>query len=104
VLAPIAIRAGHSMQMTITGLPSQSAWHVWVPRILGLTVVLLLVGGVGIAIAHTRPGRVASDAAAARKARRQMLLDELVAIEQAGVQGQEARREAILAELEKLWE
>jgi len=97
VLAPISIHAGQSMDMSISGLPSQPAWRVWVPRALGIVVVGGLLTAIIIALVMRRSAETQP-----REQRRQQLLDELVALEQSGTDP--ARREALVAELERLWD
>jgi hypothetical protein len=103
VLPQISILPKQSMVMTITGLPSPAAWRVWMPRVIGVLVVLLMIGGIWFALTRDR-----SDAAttAARETRRQRLLDELVELEKADKTDKknEKRREQIMTELETLWD
>jgi hypothetical protein len=96
VLDDINIRAGHSMEMKITGMPSEPEWRVWLPRLVGLLVVAMLAAGVAFAL--TRKPAPAAPAGGQRRAR---LLDELVELERTGKDP--ARREQVLAELERLW-
>jgi hypothetical protein len=98
VIDPITIAPRQPMVMTIEGLPTPSAWRDWLARIIGVFVVALMVGGVAYALFSKRPE---ASAAAAREARRQRLLDELVQLERAG--GSPKRREQLLRELEELW-
>lgn len=99
VLPQISILPKQSMVMTITGLPSPPAWRVWMPRLVGIVVVALVLGG--LAAALWRPRVAVADA---REARRQQLLDELVELEKSGKGGEAARRrEQLMAELESLW-
>jgi hypothetical protein len=100
VLSPITIMPNQSMVMSISGLPSPPQWTVWVPRVLGLTVVAAMLSGLGIALWKRRQ---LGDAT--RASRRQKLLDELVAIEKGErSEKQDKRREQLLSELENLWE
>jgi hypothetical protein len=102
VLAPISIHAGQSMVMSISGMPSEPAWKVWAPRVLGILVIGGLLAGLLVALLGRRQ---AAPVDAGRDGRRQRLLDELVELERAGAgEGGAARREQILAELEKLWD
>jgi hypothetical protein len=100
VLPQISILPKQAMAMTIRGLPSPPAWRVWLPRIIGAIVVLVMLGGVLFAIYRARS---VPPALAARHARRQQLLDELVELEKTGSQDPK-REEQILAELETLWD
>lgn len=92
----IMIPANQAMVMTIRGLPSNPAWKKWVPRIIGLLVLAIMLGGVAFAL--TRP-RAAATGDAKRKAE---LMNELVELEKTG--SDPKRREQVLAELERLWE
>ena len=101
----ITIPKGRSIEMTIHGLPAPASWKLWVPRAVGVLVVLTIVGGVALALLGKR-APVSTSAA-----RRAALLDELVELERAGAvatgpgdRGSDpGRREQIMAELEKLW-
>jgi hypothetical protein len=97
VLPRVQIMPRQSMVMTITGLPSKPAWAVWLPRIIGVIVVVLVLGGVAFAFVARKPDT------AGRAARRQQLLDALVAMDKAGSKN-EKRREELLSELESLWD
>lgn len=99
VLPQISILPNQSMQMTISGLPAPAAWRIWLPRIMGVLVLILMVGGICIAVFRRSPDEAT---AAVNKARRQKLLDELVELERSG-KG-EKRREQIMTELEALWD
>lgn len=97
VLDDISIRAGRSMTMRITGLPEEPTWRVVVPRLVGLLVLGMLVAGILLAILR-RPAAAAAPSGNKRSA---ALLDELVELERTGKDP--ARREQVLAELERLW-
>ncbi|HEU0031623.1 MAG TPA: carboxypeptidase-like regulatory domain-containing protein [Kofleriaceae bacterium] len=97
MIEDITIPKGRSMTMTIVGLPSPAGWKIWAPRVIGVLVVLLMVAGVGFALL-VRRGKQPVPGAAARRA---ALLDELVELERTGKNP--ARREQVIAELEKLW-
>jgi hypothetical protein len=96
VIDNINIRAGQSMEMQITGMPSAPEWRTWLPRLIGLLVMGLLVAGVTLALLR-KPQQVAP----ASDKRRAALLDELVELERTGKDP--ARREHVLTELERLW-
>ena len=98
VLPRIQIMPKQSMVMTINGLPSAPAWRLWVPRIIGILVIVLILGGVTFAVLRAGPGKQGSVAI-----RRQQLLDALVAMEKAGSKN-EKRREELIKELESLWD
>jgi hypothetical protein len=97
VMDNITIKPAQAMVMTITGLPAAPAWKLWAPRIIGVLVLLMMIGGIAFAMA--RRGAVAT--AAGDAARRTQLLDELVELERSGKNT--VRRDQVLAELEKLW-
>lgn len=90
----ISIRAGSSMAMSITGMPSQPAWRLWLPRIVGVLVLGLMIAGVLFALLRKQAPSVGGK-------RRSVLLDELVELERTGKDP--ARREQVLAELERTW-
>jgi hypothetical protein len=92
----ITIPKGTSMTMSVHGLPSPPTWKIWVPRIVGILVVMVMLGGIGLALASKRTGAVPG-----MSARRGALLDELVELERTGKDPR--RKEQVLAELEKLW-
>src|SRR5690606_37102800 len=45
VLPEISILPRQSMVMTLTGLPAPAAWRVWLPRFIGVVVVVMMIGG-----------------------------------------------------------
>lgn len=92
----IMIPMNQSMVMTIHGLPSHPAWKKWVPRIVGLLVLAMMIGGVVLAL--TRP----RSSAAGEAKRKAELMNELVELEKTGVDPK--RRDQVLAELERLWD
>lgn len=98
VVSPISILPHQSMQMTITNLPSQPAWKLWAPRIVGLFGLLTMLGGLGFALYRTSIARTVDNARAMKK---NALLDELVELEKSGQN--ETRRAQIASELERLW-
>ncbi|HEX4420567.1 MAG TPA: hypothetical protein VH165_21780 [Kofleriaceae bacterium] len=98
VIDPISIAPRQKMVMSIDGMPSRPAWRKVVPAIVGIFVVGVMLAGLGFAL-FRRPVRPAANAAA--EARRQRLLDELVALERDGANPK--RREQLLDELEDLW-
>jgi hypothetical protein len=99
VLSPISIMPKQAMVMTISGLPSVPGWRVWLPRLVGMLVVIVMIAGVTVAIRRKNPDAATT---ADREARRQKLLDELVELEKAGKDGK--RRDQVMRELEKLWD
>jgi hypothetical protein len=98
VLGPITITPKHSMVLSIGGLPSSSTWSTWVPRVVGMVVVLVML--LGVAFALHRPAKLVT-AATAMAARKKQLLDELVELERTGANPK--RRDQLLVELEGLW-
>lgn len=97
VIDSITIERGQSMVMTIAGLPAEPRWKVLVPRVVGVIVVLMLLGGIGFALARRPPAEKPD-----QEARRAKLLDELVDLDRDGKQDTR-RRAQILDELERLW-
>lgn len=97
VVDTITLERGKPLTITITGLPADAAWKTWVPRAVGVLVLALVLGGIGFALMR-RPEPVRPD----NEARRQKLLDELVALDRDGKQDTR-RRAQILDELERLW-
>lgn len=97
VLPRIQIMPRQAMVMSISGLPTPAPWAIWLPRIVGAFVVVLILGGVAFAFLKSRPDNVH------RAARRQQLLDALVAMDRAGGKN-EKRRAELVAELESLWD
>ena len=72
VLPQISILPKQRMVMSIDGLPSEPAWRVWVPRVVGGLVVLVMVGGLGFALFRRQrdaESRAAPPAAARRAGR-----------------------------------
>ncbi len=99
VLPSISIMPKQSMVMTITNLPSQPAWRLWAPRLVGALTVLVMLAGLGFALARTSASRALHHE---RTAKRGKLLDELVALEPGGKS--DKRRAQITEELEGLWD
>jgi hypothetical protein len=96
VLDDINIRAGQAMTMKISGMPAPPVWRIWMPRVVGILVLGMLVAGVLLALI-----RKPAPAAPGGNKRRAVLLDELVELERTGKDP--ARREHVLAELERHW-
>jgi hypothetical protein len=86
------------MAMKIKGLPAEAAWKRWVPKLFGVIVLLVILGG--IALAMYRPRAAPKPDA---EARRQKLLDELVALDRDGPETNPHRRAQIIDELERIW-
>jgi hypothetical protein len=97
VMPRIQILPNQSMVLTIHGLPEPAKWRVWVPRVVGVAVVLVIIGGIVFAFIRSK-----SDSAG-REARRQQLLDALVSMDKAGSKNP-ARRDELIKELEALWD
>ena len=69
VLPSISILPKQAMSMTITNLPSQPAWRLWAPRIVGSLAILTMLVGLGLmALAIFRPQGLFGD-------RREIALD-----------------------------
>lgn len=94
VLDNITIQERQSMQMEIIGMPAAPEWRSWLPKLIGVLVVVLIAGGVVIALIFVPPRRATPDQ------RRAALFDELVELEQTGADP--ARRDQIYAELERI--
>lgn len=97
VVDNITIERGQSMVMTVAGLPAEARWKVVVPRVVGILVIGMLLGGIGFALMRRGPAEAPD-----RAARRAKLLDELVELDRDGKQDTR-RRAQILDELERLW-
>ncbi len=104
VLPEITILPNQRMVMTIRGLPAVPAWKIQAPRVVGVLVLLVLLGGIAVVARKSKRGTSADDreqtAQAARTAEIDQLLEELVGLEGSDDQ---ARRDEIMARLEKLW-
>ncbi|CAN5908642.1 hypothetical protein BH11MYX2_BH11MYX2_11790 [soil metagenome] len=100
VIQNVSINPGQEFSVTVSGLPSAPSWKIWMPRILGVLVLLILLGGIGYAIVHTPAEGVPADAK-----RRETLLEELVALEKRGNLNAKERkeREKLIDELERIW-
>jgi hypothetical protein len=97
VIDTITVERGQPLQLTISGLPADAAWKTVVPRIVGLLVLVLVLGGIGFALFVPKaPPKPDSEA------RREKLLEELVALDRDGKQDTR-RRAQIVDELERLW-
>lgn len=103
VLPEISIRANQRMVMTIRGLPTPPTWKLWGPRIAGILVIVILVGGLAYAFGKGGRGVTAADPRQTDKETRakiDALMDELVALEGSS---NEERRAEVMAQLEALW-
>ncbi len=100
LIDPISIPPKQAMVMSVRGLPSVPLWRLWAPRMLGLTVVMMMLGGVCFALFHKKGGAVHD-----LGVKRAKLMDELVELERTGSKDSAAKRrkEALMAELETLW-
>ncbi|MBP9086634.1 MAG: hypothetical protein KBG15_10985, partial [Kofleriaceae bacterium] len=102
VLPQISIMPKQAMIMTIHGFPAVPAWKIWAPRLVGIMVLAVLVLGIGFALlSRAKSAAAGNPAAAARAAKRQALLDELVELDRTG--SDPARRAALVAALEQVW-
>ncbi|HEX4450710.1 MAG TPA: hypothetical protein VH143_07560 [Kofleriaceae bacterium] len=99
VLPSISILPKQSMEMTISNLPSPPAWRKWAPRITGAIAIMIMLAGLGFALARTTATRALHHE---RLVKRNKLLDELVALEPGGKS--DKRRAQITDELEQLWD
>lgn len=101
VFPQISIAPKQAMEMTITNLPSQPAWKLWAPRVVGVVAIFVMLGGLVLALYRSSSARSHE-----RATRRAQLLEELVALEKAlenGVSKDDKRRAQITSELEQLW-
>jgi hypothetical protein len=98
-LPRISIEPKHAMVLSISGLPAAPGWKTWVPRIIGIFVVGLMLAGLVLALLARRRVTVVDPS---RETRRAKLLDELVALDKVGKDNK--RREAVISELESLWD
>ncbi len=101
VMSNITVDRGQSIAITISGFPTEAAWRVWAPRIVGILVLVMILGGIGFALQRTP----AAATGPGREARRAKLLDELVDLERRGVSNNKERqhKEQLIDELERLW-
>jgi hypothetical protein len=99
VLPSISILPKQSMEMTISNLPSPPAWRRWAPRIVGALAIMIMLAGLGFALARTTSTRALHHE---RLTKRNKLLDELVALEPGAKS--DKRRAQITDELEQLWD
>lgn len=102
VVDNITLDPGARLAMTISGFPAEAAWRYWAPRLTGLLVLVIMLGGIGYAFARTRPQGAGAGTTAAR---REALLEELVELDRrASTSGKDRqRREQLVSELERLW-
>lgn len=101
VFPQISIAPKQSMVMTINNLPSQPAWKLWAPRVVGVVAIFVMLGGLSLALYRGSTARSNE-----RAARRTQLLDELVELEKSVQKGgakDDKRRAQITNELEQLW-
>jgi hypothetical protein len=105
ILPDISIRAKQRMVMTIRGLPSAPAWKLWMPRVVGGMVVMILIGGLVFAFRKGGAGGVLAEESAdkASRAKIDALMDELVSLEGKRDDKATARRAEVMAQLEQLW-
>src|SRR5262249_33732916 len=54
VLPQISILPKQSMVMTISGLPKPAEWRVWLPRLIGTLVVIVIIGGIVLALNRSK--------------------------------------------------
>jgi hypothetical protein len=104
VIPNISIRPGQRMVMTLSNLPSEPAWKIWVPRLIGILVLLMIGGGLfaAFSVHRTAAAVAAVDTSRASRARIDALYDELVGLDRGGKGDASPRRAEILAELERL--
>lgn len=102
VIDNITIERGQSMVMKVKGLPAEASWKRWVPKLFGVIVLLVILGGIALAIYRPIAVPVPGSSADTDK-RRQKLLDELVALDRDGPDTNPQRRAQIVDELERIW-
>lgn len=100
VIPAIMKERGQTLSITFSGFPTEPAWKIWMPRIVGVLVLGMILGGIGLALTRSK-----ASPAADREAERTKLLDELVALEKRGVSSskERQRRDQLIDELERLW-
>jgi hypothetical protein len=100
VVSGVTIDRGKSMTMTVAGFAREAAWKIWMPRIVGVLVLSMLLGGIAFAL-----GRSKAAPTGEADARRSKLLDELVQLDKRGATSAKdrQRREHLMEELERLW-
>ncbi|MBA3821500.1 MAG: hypothetical protein H0X17_21635 [Deltaproteobacteria bacterium] len=101
VIDDIMIPTNQSMVLSISGLPSHPTWKKWLPRIVGLTVIAMMLGGLAYALFGTSRSRQPATAPN-HPSRRAELMTELVELERSGADPK--RRDQVLLELERLWD
>lgn len=96
----ITVGPNKPLRLTIAGFPRAAGWSIWAPRIIGITVVMLLLAGIAFALTRKGPAPPVET-----ETRREQLMTELVALEKRGVSSSKdrQRREQIIDELERLW-
>ncbi|MGE0397848.1 MAG: hypothetical protein AB7T06_14090 [Kofleriaceae bacterium] len=101
IIENITIERKLPFVMTISGFPAEAQWKVWAPRIVGIVVLMLILGG--LAYALSLRGR--EPVAAETSARREKLMTELVELEKRGIETSKDRnrREQLIDELERTW-
>ncbi|MFN0248280.1 MAG: hypothetical protein ACKV2T_15415 [Kofleriaceae bacterium] len=101
VMENITIERKQAFVMTISGLPSDAKWRIWVPRLAGILVLFLVFGALAYAIVTRDREPVRVDASV----RREKLMTELVELEKKGIETSKdrQRREQLIDELERTW-
>lgn len=101
IIENITIERKQPFSMTISGFPAEAQWKIWAPRIIGVLVLMMVLGGLAFALlARERRGPDTDNAA-----RREKLMTELVELEKRGIETSRDRnrREQLIDELERTW-
>ena len=101
IIENITIERKQPFAMTISGFPAEPMWKVWAPRLTGIFVLFLILGGLAYALVI----RERKPAAAETSARREKLMTELVELEKRAIESSKdrQRREQLIDELERTW-
>ncbi len=101
IMENLTIERKQPFIMTISGFPAEPQWKIWVPRIVGITVLFMVLGGLGYALVIARRETPAAETSA----RREKLMTELVELEKRGIATSKdrQRREQLIDELERSW-
>jgi hypothetical protein len=101
IIEKITIERKQPFAMTISGFPAEEQWKIWAPRIVGVLVLMMILGGLGLALVTRERAPSDSDTSA----RREKLMTELVELEKRGIETSKDRnrREQLIDELERTW-
>jgi len=101
IIENITIERKQPFALTISGFPAEPTWKIWAPRLTGIFVLFVVLGGLAYALVI----RERKPAAAETSARREKLMVELVELEKRGIESgkDRQRREQLIDELERTW-